>query len=124
MWQVRSAYKVPLAKICELFDSVYVSFYKDLGAACAGAMLLGDVRFVQNAVTWRRRFGGSLVSMFPMAPASAWAYVFVVWFVFICIIYIMFFFFLDIVNVVKHWDKAMALRTCAPYLKLCRPPKQ
>eukprot|EP00019_Armaparvus_languidus_P011586 CAMPEP_0168582618 /NCGR_PEP_ID=MMETSP0420-20121227/2085_1 /TAXON_ID=498008 /ORGANISM="Pessonella sp." /LENGTH=1007 /DNA_ID=CAMNT_0008617131 /DNA_START=103 /DNA_END=3126 /DNA_ORIENTATION=+ len=73
LWQVRSAYKVPLAKICELFDSVYVSFYKDLGAACAGAMLLGDVRFVQNAVTWRR-FGGSLVSMFPMAPASAWAY--------------------------------------------------
>jgi hypothetical protein len=72
---VRAAYSQPLSAIAALFDSIYVSFYKDLNSPCAGAMLLGSAAFVASSVVWRRRFGGSIVSMFPMAPAAAWVYV-------------------------------------------------
>ena len=65
------AYDVALHQIASHFDSVYVSFYKDLASPCAGAMLLGSTDFIDRAAIWQRRFGGNLYTMFPLAAAAA-----------------------------------------------------
>ncbi len=59
VWQVAPAYGRSLAEIAALFDSVYVSFYKDVGAL-PGAMLLGSREFIGEAAIWQRRQGGTL----------------------------------------------------------------
>ncbi|MCJ2184725.1 beta-eliminating lyase-related protein [Novosphingobium sp. 1949] len=61
VWQAAPAYGRSLAQIAALFDSVYVSFYKDVGAL-AGAMLLGPRDFIDAAAVWQRRQGGTLHS--------------------------------------------------------------
>lgn len=61
VWQAAPAYGRSLSEIAALFDSVYVSFYKDVGAL-AGAMLLGPREFVDEAAIWQRRQGGTLHS--------------------------------------------------------------
>lgn len=61
VWQAAPAYGRSLAEIAALFDSVYVSFYKDVGAL-AGAMLLGPRTFIDEAAIWQRRQGGTLYS--------------------------------------------------------------
>jgi len=62
-----------LQDICALFDSVYISFYKGLGAM-TGAMLLGDAGFVGAAVPWRRRLGANPYTSLPYALScrAAW----------------------------------------------------
>ena len=62
-----------IANICELFDSVYVSFYKGLDGI-AGCMLLGSQPFIDEAKIWQRRMGGNLPKMFPMYVAAKWGY--------------------------------------------------
>ena len=57
------------AEIAGLFDSVYVSFYKDLGAL-AGAALAGDAELVAEARVWQRRHGGNLVTMHPFVVSA------------------------------------------------------
>ncbi len=52
------------------FDSVYVSFYKGIGAL-AGAMLLGPEDFIAEARVWRRRHGGTLVQLHPFVASAA-----------------------------------------------------
>lgn len=59
LWQVAPAYGRSLAEIAALFDSIYVSFYKDVGAL-PGAMLLGPREFIDEAAIWQRRQGGTL----------------------------------------------------------------
>jgi threonine aldolase len=59
LWEAQAAYERPFSELCALFDSVYVSFYKGIGAL-PGAMLLGPADFVEEAVRWRRRQGGTL----------------------------------------------------------------
>ncbi len=59
VWQAAPAYGRTLAEIAALFDSVYVSFYKDVGAL-PGAMLLGPKDFIDEAAVWQRRQGGTL----------------------------------------------------------------
>lgn len=61
VWQVAPAYGRSLSEIAALFDSVYVSFYKDVGAL-PGAMLLGPRDFIDEATIWQRRQGGTLFS--------------------------------------------------------------
>ena len=51
------------------FTSVYISFYKGLGAL-SGAMLLGDSDFIAEARIWLRRFGGNLYTVLPYAISS------------------------------------------------------
>ncbi|KAL7529033.1 hypothetical protein ACHAXR_002755, partial [Thalassiosira sp. AJA248-18] len=51
------------------FTSIYVSFYKGLGAI-SGAMLLGDAEFCSEARVWLRRMGGNLYSVLPYAISS------------------------------------------------------
>eukprot|EP00584_Thalassiosira_punctigera_P024484 CAMPEP_0172576516 /NCGR_PEP_ID=MMETSP1067-20121228/137767_1 /TAXON_ID=265564 ORGANISM="Thalassiosira punctigera, Strain Tpunct2005C2" /NCGR_SAMPLE_ID=MMETSP1067 /ASSEMBLY_ACC=CAM_ASM_000444 /LENGTH=392 /DNA_ID=CAMNT_0013369191 /DNA_START=1 /DNA_END=1179 /DNA_ORIENTATION=+ len=56
-------------RTAEPFASVYVSFYKGLGAI-SGAMLLGDVAFCAEARVWLRRMGGNLYTVLPYAVSS------------------------------------------------------
>src|SRR5450432_1271956 len=71
LWEAREAYAPrSLAEVCAHFDSVYVSFYKGIGAL-AGAMLLGPVDFIAEARVWRRRHGGTLVQLHPLVASAA-----------------------------------------------------
>ena len=67
LFEATGAYggKHSASDICSHFDSVYVSFYKGLGGP-AGAMLLGDRAFVEEARVWLRRFGGNLHTLAPL----------------------------------------------------------
>ena len=69
LWQCPAAYDKSLAEIAALFDSVYVSFYKDLGGI-AGAMLLGSSDFIERTKVWKRRVGGNLYALFPYIIAA------------------------------------------------------
>jgi len=71
LWEAREAY-VPrsLADICALFDSVYVSFYKGIGAL-SGAMLAGRSELVREARVWRKRLGGTLWQLHPYVASAA-----------------------------------------------------
>lgn len=69
LWSCGEYYDKNLAEIAGLFDSVYVSFYKDLDGI-AGAMLLGSDTFIEQARTWLRRCGGNLITMFPDVLAA------------------------------------------------------
>jgi threonine aldolase len=61
IWEAQVAYDRPFTELGALFDSIYVSFYKGIGAL-AGAMLLGPEDFIVEAATWQRRQGGTLYS--------------------------------------------------------------
>jgi threonine aldolase len=69
LWEAQPYYARPHAEIADLFDSVYVSFYKGLGGM-AGALLAGDTELVSEARVWQRRHGGTLVTMFPYVIAA------------------------------------------------------
>ena len=71
LWEARECFAPKsLADVCAPFDSVYVSFYKGIGAL-AGAMLLGPEDFIAEARVWRRRHGGTLVQLHPLVASAA-----------------------------------------------------
>jgi threonine aldolase len=71
LWEAREYYAPSsYADIASQFDSVYVSFYKGIGAL-AGAMLLGPEDFIAEARVWRRRHGGTLVQLHPFVASAA-----------------------------------------------------
>ncbi len=69
LWQCTPYYQRSMAEIAELFDSVYVSFYKDIGGI-AGSVLAGPEDFIEEAKTWIARAGGNLYSLFPYILAA------------------------------------------------------
>ena len=69
LWEAGPFYERGHAEIAGLFDSVYVSFYKDLDAL-AGAALAGDAELVAEARVWQRRHGGNLVTMHPFVVSA------------------------------------------------------
>ena len=71
LWEARVAYAPRThAEICALFDTIYVSFYKGIGAI-AGAALAGSASFVEQARGWRKRMGGTLVHLYPYVASAA-----------------------------------------------------
>lgn len=62
--EVLPYYEAEAKDIAQLFDSVYISFYKGLGGV-AGAILAGSETFCQEARIWKRRYGGDLISLYP-----------------------------------------------------------
>ena len=62
--EVLPYYEAEAKDIAQLFDSVYISFYKGLGGV-AGAILAGPEPFCQEARIWKRRYGGDLISLYP-----------------------------------------------------------
>ena len=70
LWETKAFYKKKYDKICVGFDSVYVSFYKGIGAL-TGAMLLGETDFIDESRIWLRRFGGNLYQLHPFVASAA-----------------------------------------------------
>jgi threonine aldolase len=71
LWEAREAYAPrTYADLCAWFDSVYVSFYKGIGAL-AGAALAGSAPFAAQARVWRKRMGGTLVQLYPYVASAA-----------------------------------------------------
>ncbi|MEV5735404.1 beta-eliminating lyase-related protein [Streptomyces sp. NPDC052292] len=58
-----------LDEIAGLADSVYVSFYKSLDGF-GGAALAGPAALVEEARTWRHRYGGTIFQQFPTALSA------------------------------------------------------
>ncbi len=69
LWESAPFYDRLYAEIAGLFDSVYVSFYKGIGAI-AGAALAGPDDFIAEARIWQRRYGGNLIHLYPYVLAA------------------------------------------------------
>ncbi len=69
LWEAQPYYDRPLAEICGLFDSVYVSFYKGIGSV-TGAILAGESSFIEECKVWQRRYGGNLFNLYPFVIAA------------------------------------------------------
>lgn len=69
LWQCRETLGKEFAEIAALFDSVYVSFYKDVGGI-SGAALVGSADFVSRVKIWQRRTGGNLFALYPYVLAA------------------------------------------------------
>jgi threonine aldolase len=70
LWETKSFYRKSYAAICKNFDSVYISFYKGIGAL-TGAMLVGRAEFIDESRIWLRRFGGNLYQLHPFVASAA-----------------------------------------------------
>ncbi|MFF2011962.1 threonine aldolase family protein [Streptomyces sp. NPDC058195] len=66
LWECAAHFGRELPQIAALADSVYVSFYKTLGGL-GGAALAGPRTLIEEARTWRHRYGGLLFQQFPAA---------------------------------------------------------
>ena len=69
LWEAAPFYERSPAAVAALFDSVYVSFYKGVGAS-AGAALAGPADVVAEARVWQRRHGGALVRLYPFVLSA------------------------------------------------------
>lgn len=69
LWECTPSYGRSPAAIAALFDTVYVSFYKGLGAL-AGCCLAGPVDVVAEVREWRTRHGGTLFAQWPYAASA------------------------------------------------------
>jgi threonine aldolase len=69
LWQCAPWYGRDYAEIAGQFDTVYVSFYKDLGAP-GGCGLAGPEDVIAEARVWQIRHGGRVLSLTPYALAA------------------------------------------------------
>ncbi|MGF1432411.1 threonine aldolase family protein [Kitasatospora sp. LaBMicrA B282] len=69
LWEAAAHYGLPLPRLAALGDSVYVSFYKALGAM-SGAALAGGADLVAEARPWRHRYGGLVHQQWPAALSA------------------------------------------------------
>lgn len=69
LWECTPHFGRSLAEIAGLADTVYVSFYKSLDGL-SGAVLAGPRTLVDEARTWRHRYGGQVFQQFPAAVAA------------------------------------------------------
>jgi threonine aldolase len=69
LWTTTPHYDRSPAEIAGLFDTIYVSFYKDLGA-WAGCVLAGPTDVVDQVRLWRHRHGGTLYALWPYAASA------------------------------------------------------
>ncbi|MFI9247325.1 threonine aldolase family protein [Streptomyces sp. NPDC053086] len=69
LWECTEHFERSLAEIAGLADSVYVSLYKSVGGF-GGAALAGPKTLVEEAKTWRHRYGGMIFQQFPTALSA------------------------------------------------------
>ncbi|WUJ32823.1 beta-eliminating lyase-related protein [Streptomyces sp. NBC_00388] len=69
LWECAPHFGRGLAEIAGLADSVYVSFYKSLDGL-SGAVLAGPASLIDEARTWRHRYGGQLFQQYPAALSA------------------------------------------------------
>jgi threonine aldolase len=73
LWESAPYYGRSYGEIAALFDSVYVSFYKGIGAI-AGAMLCSSRPLIDEARIWQRRHGGNLMALYPYTSVAEAAF--------------------------------------------------
>ncbi|MFC0056699.1 threonine aldolase family protein [Streptomyces actinomycinicus] len=64
LWECTEHFGRSLEEIAALADTVYVSFYKSLDGF-GGAALAGPRTLIEEAKTWRHRYGGTVFQQFP-----------------------------------------------------------
>ena len=69
LWEASAGYQRSPAEIAALFDTVYVSFYKGIGAL-PGCCVVGPQSVVDQVRDWRKRLGGTLFAMWPAAASA------------------------------------------------------
>jgi threonine aldolase len=69
LWESAAGYGRPLAEIAALFDTVYVSFYKGVGAL-PGCCVAGPADIIAEVREWRQRMGGTLFGLWPNAASA------------------------------------------------------
>jgi threonine aldolase len=69
LWESAAGYERSPAEISALFDTVYVSFYKGIGAL-AGCCVAGPEDVIAQVRDWRRRMGGTLYGLWPNAASA------------------------------------------------------
>lgn len=69
LWESTFFYQKSEADIAALFNSVYVSLYKGIGAM-GGAILAGESEFIDACKIWRSRFGGCSFTFFPLLVSA------------------------------------------------------
>ena len=73
LWEAAPYYQATATKslidIADLFDTVYVSFYKGLGAI-AGCCVAGDRETIEELKLWRIRHGGRAFGLWPYAASA------------------------------------------------------
>jgi threonine aldolase len=69
LWESAAGYGQPPAVVAGLFDTVYVSFYKGLGAL-PGCCVAGPQNVIAEVREWRHRMGGTLFGMWPSAASA------------------------------------------------------
>jgi threonine aldolase/ribosomal protein S18 acetylase RimI-like enzyme len=68
LWEAAAGYGRPPAEVAALFDTVYVSFYKGLGAI-GGCCVAGPADVVAEIREWRTRHGGTVCGLWPYAAS-------------------------------------------------------
>src|SRR5215471_7377442 len=69
LWESAAGYGRPPGEIAALFDTVYVSFYKGIGAL-PGCCVAGPADIVAGVREWRQRMGGTLFGLWPGAASA------------------------------------------------------
>ena len=69
LWEATAGYERTPAEIAALFDTVYVSFYKGVGAL-PGCCVAGSEQDIAQIREWRQRMGGTLFAMWPNAASA------------------------------------------------------
>jgi threonine aldolase len=69
LWESAAGYGRTPAEVAAEFDSVYVSFYKVIGAL-PGCCVAGDTGFVAELREWRQRMGGTQFGLWPNAASA------------------------------------------------------
>jgi len=73
LWEAAPYYQSTASKsiveVADLFDTVYVSFYKGLGAI-AGCCVAGDRETIEELNLWRIRHGGRAFGLWPYAASA------------------------------------------------------
>jgi len=69
LWESAAGYGRSPAEISALFDTVYVSFYKGIGAL-AGCCVAGPADVIGQVRDWRKRMGGTLYGLWPSAASA------------------------------------------------------
>lgn len=69
LWEAAVGYGRAPAELAALFDTVYVSFYKGIGAL-PGCCVAGSETDVAEVREWRRRLGGTLFGLWPLAGSA------------------------------------------------------
>ena len=68
LWEAAAGYERTPAEVADLFDTVYVSFYKGIGAI-GGCCVAGPADVVAEVREWRTRHGGTIFGLWPYAAS-------------------------------------------------------